>query len=163
MQTLIPGHKYLLSNIKSDDGDKDINILKFYDVQGENRDEIVGTSNQEVLRALIDRVSYLDNELPHSFNKEIIFHLRKALILHEARHLTRIVDKGIAVEEFPVGNDGHFICMQNEAIEHEHCNQILKNKKDLSRGRETTVGEEKRLFGEPTLDAEVTKEKEANL
>lgn len=148
MKVLTPGHQYLLSNIKSDDGDKDVNILKFYNEKGASRDEIIGTSNQEVLRALIDRVNYLDNELPHSFNKEIIFHLRKALALHEARHLTRMVDKDVAVENFPVGDDGHFICLDKEK-KHFYQEEIDDNsnafladfkKKDMSRKRNTETG-----------------------
>ena len=100
MKVLIPGHKYVLSNIKPDDGDRDINTLKFYNEKGKDRYEAIGTSNQEVIRVLIDRVKYLENELDHPFNKDIIHHLRMALSLHEARHLTRIVDKDIAVEDF---------------------------------------------------------------
>lgn len=126
MKVLTLGCKYLLSNIKSDDGDKDINTLKFYNEKGVDRDDIVGTSNQEVLRALIDRVKYLNNELPHSFNKEIIYHLRKALALHEARHLTRMVDKDFAVENFQVGNDGHFICLDKEK-EHFYQDEIIQD------------------------------------
>ena len=151
MKVLIPGHQYLLSNIKSDDGDRDVNILKFYNEKGTSRDDIIGTSNQEVLRALIDRVNYLDNELPHSFNKEIIFHLRKALALHEARHLTRMIDKDVAVENFPVGDDGHFICLDKETeyfYRYSHQKETNDNpdafladlKKDMSRKRKTEVG-----------------------
>ena len=198
MKVLIPGHKYVLSNIKPDDGDRDINTLKFYYEKGKDRYEVIGTSNQEVIRVLIDRVKYLENELHHPFNKDIIHHLRMALSLHEARHLTRIVDKDIAVEEFPVGNDGHFICLdkekeyfyQDEIVQNDyiaypdsrltdvkedtaeglnniiagdkstsslpqdevikHCDQILKNKKDLSRGKETSKETIKRFFKEPT-------------
>lgn len=148
MKVLTPGHQYLLSNIKSDDGDRDVNILKFYNEKGTSRDDIIGTSNQEVLRALIDRVNYLDNELPHSFNKEIIFHLRKALALHEARHLTRMVDKDVAVENFPVGDDGHFICLdrekkylyQEETSDNSNASLADFKKTDMSRKRNTETG-----------------------
>ena len=143
MKILISGYKYLLSNIKSNDGDKDINTLKFYNEKGVDKDEIVGTSNQEVLRALIDRVKYLDNELPHSFNKEIIFHLRKALALHEARHLTRMVDKDVVVEEFPVGNNGHFICLDKEK-EYFYQDEIVQN--DLAKYSGSTLTDAEKEF-----------------
>lgn len=127
MKVLKPGHKYLLSNIKSDeDGDQDINLLKFYDEKGENRKDIIGTSNQEVLRALIDRVEFMENELSHSFNKEIIYHLRKALALHEARHLTRMVDKGKNIEKYITGNDGHFKIIKKEKKRKVKCKKEQK-------------------------------------
>ena len=74
MKVLIPGHKYVLSDIKSSDRETDVNTLKFYYEKGKDRHEVIGTSNQEVIRVLIDRVKYLENELHHPFNKEIIYH-----------------------------------------------------------------------------------------
>ena len=88
MKVLISGHKYLLSSIKLDSEDVNSNILKFYHEKGKTQEEKVGTSNQEVIRALIDRVKFMEEELHHPFNQEIIFHLRKALALHEARHVS---------------------------------------------------------------------------
>lgn len=152
MKVLTAGHQYLLSNIKSNDGGKDVNTLKFYNEKGASKDEITGTSNQEVLRALIDRVKYLDNELPHSFNKEIIYHLRKALALHEARHLTRMVDKDVAVENFPVGDDGHFICLDKENNLTEYSGLTLT---DIEKVKETKGYREKKLFLKPTEDSTV--------
>lgn len=143
MKILTPGHEYLLSNIKTDNRDENANTLKFYNEKCVDKDEIVGTSNQEVLRALIDRVNYLDNELPHSFNKEIIFHLRKALALHEARHLTRMVDKDVAVENFPVGDDGHFICLDKEK-EYFYQDEIVQN--DLARYNGSTLTDAEKEF-----------------
>jgi hypothetical protein len=71
--------------------------------------ECEGVNNQEVLRALIDRVFFLDAEKPWGRNAEIIMHLRKALLLHELRALELHVDKGeIAPEKIAVGRDGHF-------------------------------------------------------
>ena len=116
MTVLTPGHKYLLSNIKLDNKDVNCNILKFYHEKGKTQEERVGTSNQEVIRALIDRVKFMEEELHHSFNQEIIFHLRKALALHEARHLVRMVDKGIEVENMPIGGDGHYKLLAPQEI-----------------------------------------------
>lgn len=56
-----------------------------------------GTTNQEVIRALIDRMYFLDNQVPHRFDDKIIEHLRMALVLHEERHLERLVERGEAI------------------------------------------------------------------
>jgi len=103
MNIVEEGHYYELENL---DGSQ-FNTIKFVN-RGHGNDH-EGTNNQEVLRVLIDRVSFLDNELPWHGNKEIIMHLRKALILHEARHLERMVDRSIAVDKIPVNEtNGHF-------------------------------------------------------
>lgn len=127
MKVLIEGHKYVLDNIKSDDGDVDVNTLKFYDASGENREEIIGTSNQEVLRALIDRVKFLDRQLPHVLNSEIIHHLRKALVLHEARHLDRLADKGVEIENYVTGNHGHFCIVETIKDSDEDGDELKMN------------------------------------
>jgi hypothetical protein len=48
-----------------------------------------GTQTQEVIRALIDRTQHCDNCLRWEGNDLIIYHLRMALVLHEARALLR--------------------------------------------------------------------------
>jgi len=69
-----------------------------------------GTNNQEVLRALINRVQFLNKQIPWRGNEEIISHLRKALVLHESRHIERLVDRRLMnPENVPTGKDGHFI------------------------------------------------------
>ena len=104
MHCLRDGHQYTLNQL---DGDS-YEMLSFV-----NRDHGVdqaGTNNQEVLRVLIDRVKFLEEEVHWEGNEEILHHLRMALVLHEARHLTRLVEKGKLErpEELPVGTDGHF-------------------------------------------------------
>ena len=74
-----------------------------------NENSYDGTTNQEVIRALIDRVIFLDTQVPNKYNKEIIFCLRKALILHEKRHLDRLVDKELPVEKLKAQKDGHIV------------------------------------------------------
>lgn len=69
-----------------------------------------GTQTQEVLRALIDRTMHCDNCLRWEGNDQIIYHLRQALVLHEARALGRKVEKGIITpESVSIGDDGHFL------------------------------------------------------
>lgn len=104
MEVIIPGHKYLLAHLDGD-GTQELSFVN----RGHNCDE-EGTTNQEVLRALIDRIKFLDNECPWEGNKNIIYHLRMGLLLHETRALERKVEKGqISPEFIPVNKDDlHF-------------------------------------------------------
>ena len=109
MKVTVPGHMYLLEHL---DGTKTQQI-HFVD-RGHGRDQ-EGTTNQEVLRVLIDRVKFLDEELPWQGNEQILFHLRSALVLHESRHLERLVIKGkLKPEEIQTGLDGHFSLTKQE-------------------------------------------------
>lgn len=104
-----PGHKYTLKQL---DGNS-YEHLNFVN-RGHGCDE-AGTNNQEVLRVLIDRVKFLNEEVQWEGNEQIIHHLRMALVLHEARHLERLTERGkINPEELPVGEDGHFIIKREE-------------------------------------------------
>lgn len=107
MRILDPGHKYQLQDINSESSS---NTLIFYKDGSLNWDgeNYAGTCNQEVLRALINRVKFLDLQLEHWVNNQIIHHLRNALILHEIRHLERLLDKNIEVEDIPTHLNGHF-------------------------------------------------------
>jgi hypothetical protein len=67
-----------------------------------------GTTTQEVIRILIDRTRHCANCMPHPNNERIVYHLRMALVLHEARALERKTEKGnIAPEYINTGSDGH--------------------------------------------------------
>lgn len=104
MKVLTPGHKYELSHL---DGDN-TQTLRF--VNRGNGNDCEGTTNQEVIRALIDRVIFLDSQVHWSLNKDIISHLRSALVLHEARALIRKTKKGKLLPELiETGEDGHFV------------------------------------------------------
>jgi hypothetical protein len=104
MKVLYPGHRYALINLK----ERTETHLQF--AQDEPHHEVIaGPSCQEVLRAVIDRVEYLDAELPWSGNAAIIQHLREAIAGFEARALIRKAEKGLAVEKLPVGDDGHLV------------------------------------------------------
>lgn len=68
-----------------------------------------GTTTQEVIRILIDRTRHCANCMPHRNNEQIVYHLRMALILHEARALERKVEKGYIMPEYiDTGEDGHY-------------------------------------------------------
>ena len=107
MKILDEGHKYLL---KLNGQEKEEIELTFYKDSAINGNGYDGTTNQEVLRALIDRVKFLNKQNPHRFNDEIIYHLRQALALHEMRHIERCVEENYPIENVKlVGSNDHFI------------------------------------------------------
>ena len=103
MDVIIPGHKYALKNLK-DEGEQ---ILKFYMDPEIHKAHQLGTSCQEVVRALIDRVQTLDCEKPHFVNSEIIKKFREIIVLFEMRALLNKVASGFEVETIPILLDGH--------------------------------------------------------
>lgn len=106
MKILNEGHSYELKDLKANTHS---NVLDFYQDLEINGISQPGTCNQEVIRALIDRVKFLNAQKEHALNGEIIYHLRKALILHEMRHLDRLVDKGENIEDITTCENGHFV------------------------------------------------------
>ena len=100
-----PGHIYRLQNNKGTGHASTLVFFKDPEINGSGH---AGTTNQEVLRALIDRVKFLDDQVPSDINKEIIKHLRYAIALHEMRHLYRMVEKGDEIE-FIKTMPSHFI------------------------------------------------------
>lgn len=121
MRILEPGHVYELNWL---DGQSPIklgvdnvpdltNVLVF--VNREKGTEHPGTQTQEVIRALIDRTQHCDRCLRWEGNDQIIYHLRMALVLHEARALERKTIKGIINPEHVLtGPDGHFLLNGDE-------------------------------------------------
>lgn len=116
MQVLEKGHIYTL-HTRTPQGfqsnGKVQNQLIFINKQpGQEHD---GTTTQEVLRALLDRTRHCANCMPHRNNEQIVYHLRMALALHEARALERKIEKGdIAIEYIEVGADGHLDIVHKE-------------------------------------------------
>lgn len=47
-----------------------------------------GTTTQEIIRILIDRTRHCANCMPHPVNERVVYHLRMALVLHEAMMVT---------------------------------------------------------------------------
>ena len=103
MKTVYDGHTYLLDHL---DGDGQT-LLQFVQ-RAPHHHPKEGTTNQEVCRALIDRVKLLDSEQPWEGNDEILFHLRMVIALHEIRAMTKHIEKGeLAIEHAKLGEDGH--------------------------------------------------------
>lgn len=105
MKIIEPGHVYELHTL---DGDGTPQTLTFVNREGEASHP--GTQTQEVLRSLIDRTMHCDNCLRWSGNDKIIYHLRMALALHEARAIERKAEKGYYKPEQIVfdTDDGHY-------------------------------------------------------
>lgn len=104
MKVNTPGHNYTLDHL---DGNQ-VTTIQFVQ-RVPLHEPLEGVINQEVLRVLIDRVKFLDKEMPWDGNKDILMHLRKALALHENRALLRHIEKdGLEVENIVTGSDGHF-------------------------------------------------------
>lgn len=112
MRIVTFGHIYEVDNFSKDDQvdtSESTQRISFVKDESINGDGHVGTNCQELLRVLINRVEFLDNQLTHENNQKIIDYLRKALILFESRHLERLVDKGMAVEKLLTFSDGHLV------------------------------------------------------
>jgi len=110
MKIIDKGHKYKIKNKYK--GNQEITFVKDGLINGEDYD---GTISQELIRVLIDRTLYLNNQMQHRFNDEIIFHLRKALGLYEMRHLDRLIDKKLPIEK--IKSNPHMIPNTKQLME----------------------------------------------
>jgi hypothetical protein len=94
VRILDPGHIYMLDMLDIEsDARHSTEMLMFVKREGPrypgNRSHFPGTNCQEVLRALIDRVKFLDGQVPDPRNQPILRHLREALWLFESRAAQR--------------------------------------------------------------------------
>lgn len=116
MEVIFSGHRYILDSLdeKFIDSSEPSQVIQFVD-RGHGHDT-AGVTCQEVIRVLIDRVKFLEDELHWDRNKEILYHLRKSLLLFEIRAMERKFDKGEIEPEKIVINqkDGHFELLVSE-------------------------------------------------
>lgn len=120
VETIDKGHHYLLDNNKSSGAQS----LIFFKDAKINNSGYSGTSNQEVCRALIKRILFLNQQKEAKENKVILYHLRQVIFNHELRalrlkkHISQhnaemilkeylIKNMHIHIEDLPVGIDGH--------------------------------------------------------
>ena len=94
MRVLDPGHRFELAHL---DG-SGVSILQFVKRIGEKFPGNAppgheGTTTQEVLRALIDRIKYVDRQIPHPSNEQAYRHLVEALRWLEMRAAERRSDE----------------------------------------------------------------------
>lgn len=81
------GHRYELTGVGGD-----IQTLQFIQKEewdGELVTVIDGTTNEEVIAVLIDRIKHLNEKLPSEHNEEAVKHLEAALAALEARTTDR--------------------------------------------------------------------------
>jgi hypothetical protein len=111
MKILDAGHSYELDVL-----DGNLNQTIKFVKRGRGVHNHPGTINQDVLRVLIDRVKFLNNEIPWDGNDKIIYHLRMALALQEARAMFRRIEKEEFKPEFVPTSalDGHFMFADKE-------------------------------------------------
>ena len=89
MRVIDPGHTYALGVL---DGDTAM-VLEFVKREGPlypgNVGTQCGTTLQEVLRACLDRIEYLDQQIPDENNAIVRFNLRSSIIALERRAAQR--------------------------------------------------------------------------
>lgn len=111
MKVLDEGHRFQLDCF---DGDLPV-ILTFVKREGEmfpgNVGSYSGTIMQEVIRALISRTKYVNNQIPHPVNDQVIDKLREVIWLLESRAFERH-DKEFdltpkSIEELSTNKHGH--------------------------------------------------------
>jgi hypothetical protein len=104
MRVLDPGHKYSLTN--QNEGETIIQFYRDGEVNGDGAD-CDGPINQEYLRALINRIQFLDKQKPWPGNQQIIHHAREMIRLHELRAFEMKLAKQTEIEKVPFDSDGH--------------------------------------------------------
>lgn len=132
MIVLDPGHVYELDNL--DDPDREVPRVMLYFVKREgegfpgNVGHHAGTTAQEVLRVLIDRVKYVDQQIPDPANDRVLKHLRDAIWELEVRAAKRrgtTLPKGLRggdtdVEDLDVCPAcGHIACREDHTRREE--------------------------------------------
>lgn len=111
MRVIDPGHHYMLNVL---DGEKPI-FLRFVKRVGPkfpgNDSAYSGTTMQEVIRVLIDRLEYVDNQSPHIYNKFVLGLMRSCIWWLEKRaferHNITFNLTSSHIEKLPTNKHGH--------------------------------------------------------
>ncbi len=93
MKVIIPGHRYALANFENKDAEGQ--HLQFIQKEPFGTDGVLttindGTTNEEVIEALIDRMKFLQSAFPCKENACCITHLEEALMWLEKRTKDRV-------------------------------------------------------------------------
>jgi hypothetical protein len=81
MEVLTPGHKYLLRNFESTENSQTIQFIEKEPTENGGLETINdGTTNEEVLEVLIDRMNYLQDKFPCRENAIVITNLEESLM-----------------------------------------------------------------------------------
>lgn len=90
MKILTPGHKYLLDNFEDNSEGTLKQSIQFIQKEGEPLTTVHdGTTNEEVLMMLIDRLGVLMDKLPSRETSIAFTHLQEALMWLEKRTADR--------------------------------------------------------------------------
>ncbi len=95
MKILSEGHSYILSNFEKDldDYNQQLHFIEKIPIsQGSNELKTIndGTTNEEVLRVLINRMNYLQGKFPCRENAIVITKLQESLMWLEHRTQGRV-------------------------------------------------------------------------
>ena len=88
MKILTNGHNYELESFEGTNPQR-IQFIEKEPIAGNLETINDGTTNEEVLRVLIDRMNYLQDKFPCRENKYVIFALEEALVWLEQRTADR--------------------------------------------------------------------------
>src|SRR6478736_7748556 len=92
MKNLIEGHKYVASNFENKEGGQTIQFIQ-KEPKEQGSTELVtindGTTNEEILEVLIDRMNYLQSKFPCRENAIVITNLEESLMWLEKRTADR--------------------------------------------------------------------------
>lgn len=94
MKVLDPGHLYQLDVLDGIDPEILCFVKRIGDkFPGNTPPGYKGTTSQEVIRALLDRAHYVNNQVRSAFNEDVIYHLTEALRWLEVRAAVRRSDQ----------------------------------------------------------------------
>lgn len=105
MNVIVPGHKYELHHFEPSEGHEALTFIRkeLMDLDGNGEKKFItvenGTTNEEVLRVLIDRIQSLNQKAPCRENSIVITKLEEALMWLEKRTAER---KSRGVEGTPL-------------------------------------------------------------
>jgi hypothetical protein len=94
MEIIEAGHAYNVANVQ--EGTQTISFIQKDVQEGSNELTVVkdGTTNEEVLAVMIDRMEYLQGRVPSDINAQVITSLQTALTLLDQRTAERI-ERGV--------------------------------------------------------------------
>jgi hypothetical protein len=107
MRVIVPGHVYTVQNV---DGPGE-QTIKFVKRLPKNEPNEAGILMQELLRVLIDRVNFLNEQVPCHENITILENLRESFVLLESRASRRKIEHMLYPERTePCVKCGHLLC-----------------------------------------------------
>jgi hypothetical protein len=95
MKKLREGHRYELDNFEEggEFPNQEIQFIETTPVEPGSTELITlfnGTTNEDVIAVLLDRIKYLDGKFPCTENKSAIYHLKEAELALRLRTLRRV-------------------------------------------------------------------------